>query len=100
MPTLNTAPRRLPTEGHTQTRPQRQRSPGPNPRRLPQRLGLAAPPGHPIRKPPHGRPQEAEKGAHPRPGDHVFGDLSGRWGGFAEYVCAPSVAPHGMRGKT
>ncbi len=21
-------------------------------------------------------------------GDHVYGDLSGRWGGFAEYVCA------------
>ena len=28
-------------------------------------------------------------------GDDVFGDLSGRWGGFAEYVCAPetSLAP-------
>ena len=24
-----------------------------------------------------------------RPGDDVFGDLSGRWGGLAEYVCAP-----------
>ncbi len=23
-----------------------------------------------------------------RPGDEVFGDLSGRWGGFAQYVCA------------
>lgn len=23
-----------------------------------------------------------------RPGDQVFGDLSGRWGGLAEYVCA------------
>jgi NADPH:quinone reductase-like Zn-dependent oxidoreductase len=23
-----------------------------------------------------------------RPGDEVFADLSGRWGGFAEYVCA------------
>ena len=23
-----------------------------------------------------------------RVGDEVFGDLSGRWGGFAEYVCA------------
>ena len=23
-----------------------------------------------------------------RPGDEVFGDLSGNWGGFAEYVCA------------
>ena len=22
-------------------------------------------------------------------GDDVYGDLSGRWGGFAEYVCAP-----------
>ena len=22
-------------------------------------------------------------------GDEVYGDLSGRWGGFAEYVCAP-----------
>ncbi len=27
-----------------------------------------------------------------RPGDEVFGDLSGRWGGFAEYVCAPESA--------
>ena len=27
-----------------------------------------------------------------RPGDEVFGDLSGRWGGFAEYVCAPEEA--------
>jgi NADPH:quinone reductase-like Zn-dependent oxidoreductase len=27
-----------------------------------------------------------------RPGDEVFGDLSGRWGGFAEYVCAPENA--------
>lgn len=25
-------------------------------------------------------------------GDDVFGDLSGRWGGFAEYVCAPETA--------
>ena len=25
---------------------------------------------------------------HFRPGDEVFGDLSGEWGGFAEYVCA------------
>jgi NADPH:quinone reductase-like Zn-dependent oxidoreductase len=24
-----------------------------------------------------------------KPGDEVFGDLSGQWGGFAEYVCAP-----------
>src|SRR5258705_13386248 len=24
-----------------------------------------------------------------QPGDEVFGDLSGHWGGFAEYVCAP-----------
>ena len=35
-----------------------------------------------------------------RPGDEVFGDLSGRWGGFAEYVCAPPSAlvlkPPGM----
>lgn len=23
-----------------------------------------------------------------KPGDEVFGDLSGRWGGFAQYVCA------------
>lgn len=22
------------------------------------------------------------------PGDHVYGDISGRWGGFAEFVCA------------
>lgn len=33
-------------------------------------------------------------------GDEVFGDLSGRWGGFAEYVCAPETAlalkPPGM----
>ena len=27
-----------------------------------------------------------------RPGDEVFGDLSGRWGGFAEYVCARESA--------
>lgn len=27
-----------------------------------------------------------------QPGDDVFGDLSGRWGGFAEYVCAPENA--------
>jgi NADPH:quinone reductase-like Zn-dependent oxidoreductase len=25
-------------------------------------------------------------------GHDVFGDLSGRWGGFAEYVCAPETA--------
>ena len=25
-------------------------------------------------------------------GDEVYGDLSGRWGGFAEYVCAPEKA--------
>ncbi|MBC7826858.1 MAG: NAD(P)-dependent alcohol dehydrogenase [Chitinophagaceae bacterium] len=25
-------------------------------------------------------------------GDDVYGDLSGRWGGFAEYVCAPENA--------
>src|SRR4249920_1018791 len=25
-------------------------------------------------------------------GDDVYGDLSGRWGGFAEYVCAPEKA--------
>jgi len=27
-----------------------------------------------------------------RPGDEVFGDLTGRWGGFAEYACAPEGA--------
>ena len=27
-----------------------------------------------------------------RPGDEVFGDLSGTWGGFAEYVCAREKA--------
>lgn len=27
-----------------------------------------------------------------RPGDEVFGDLSGDWGGFAEYVCAREKA--------
>ena len=27
-----------------------------------------------------------------QPGDEVFGDLSGRWGGFAEYVCAGEEA--------
>jgi len=35
-----------------------------------------------------------------RPGDGVFGDLSGSWGGFAEYVCAREDAvvriPTGM----
>ena len=25
-------------------------------------------------------------------GDEVYGDLSGRWGGFAEYTCAPEKA--------
>lgn len=27
-----------------------------------------------------------------RPGHEVYGDLSGKWGGFAEYVCAPENA--------
>ncbi|MFC0774746.1 NAD(P)-dependent alcohol dehydrogenase [Terrimonas alba] len=27
-----------------------------------------------------------------KPGDGVYGDLSGQWGGFAEYVCAPEKA--------
>jgi NADPH:quinone reductase-like Zn-dependent oxidoreductase len=27
-----------------------------------------------------------------QPGDEVYGDLSGRWGGFAEYVCAREKA--------
>lgn len=27
-----------------------------------------------------------------KPGDEVYGDLSGTWGGFAEYVCAPEHA--------
>jgi NADPH:quinone reductase-like Zn-dependent oxidoreductase len=35
-----------------------------------------------------------------KPGDDVYGDLSGRWGGFAEYVCAPEkdliAKPAGM----
>lgn len=35
-----------------------------------------------------------------QPGDEVFGDLSGRWGGFAQYVCAREDAlalkPAGM----
>lgn len=35
-----------------------------------------------------------------KPGDEVYGDLSGRWGGFAEYVCAREKAlalkPAGM----
>lgn len=35
-----------------------------------------------------------------QPGDEVYGDLSGRWGGFAEYVCAGENAlvlkPAGM----
>jgi NADPH:quinone reductase-like Zn-dependent oxidoreductase len=35
-----------------------------------------------------------------KPGDEVFGDLSGRWGGFAEYVCAREneleLKPSGM----
>ena len=26
---------------------------------------------------------------HLKPGDEVYGDLSGQWGGFAEFVCAP-----------
>jgi NADPH:quinone reductase-like Zn-dependent oxidoreductase len=35
-----------------------------------------------------------------QPGDEVYGDLSGRWGGFAEYVCAGenelALKPAGM----
>ena len=35
-----------------------------------------------------------------QPGDEVYGDLSGQWGGFAEYVCAPekslALKPAGM----
>ena len=35
-----------------------------------------------------------------KPGDEVYGDLSGQWGGFAEYICAPEKAlalkPAGM----
>ena len=35
-----------------------------------------------------------------QPGDEVYGDLSGKWGGMAEYVCAPEKAlalkPAGM----
>lgn len=35
-----------------------------------------------------------------KPGDEVFGDLSGEWGGFAEYVCADenkvALKPPGM----
>ena len=35
-----------------------------------------------------------------KPGDEVFGDLSGEWGGFAEYVCADekklALKPAGM----
>ncbi|HMK03462.1 MAG TPA: NAD(P)-dependent alcohol dehydrogenase [Ferruginibacter sp.] len=27
-----------------------------------------------------------------KPGDEVYGDLSGQWGGFAEYTCAPEKA--------
>ena len=27
-----------------------------------------------------------------KPGDQVYGDLSNRWGGFAEYVCAPETS--------
>lgn len=27
-----------------------------------------------------------------QPGDEVYGDLSGRWGGFAQFVCAPENA--------
>ena len=35
-----------------------------------------------------------------KPGDNVYGDLSGRWGGFAGYTCAPekslALKPAGM----
>lgn len=40
-----------------------------------------------------GRIEAVGKQVHKlRPGDEVFGDLSGRWGGFAEYVCAHEKA--------
>jgi NADPH:quinone reductase-like Zn-dependent oxidoreductase len=36
-----------------------------------------------------GRVEEVGKNVKKfQPGDEVYGDLSGRWGGFAEYVCA------------
>jgi NADPH:quinone reductase-like Zn-dependent oxidoreductase len=48
-----------------------------------------------------GRVESVGRGARRfRPGDEVFGDLSGDWGGFAEYVCAREDAlarkPPGM----
>lgn len=48
-----------------------------------------------------GRIEEVGKSiVHFQPGDEVFGDLSGDWGGFAEYVCARENAlmlkPAGM----
>lgn len=40
-----------------------------------------------------GRIEAVGKNIHQfRTGDEVFGDLSGRWGGFAEYVCARESA--------
>jgi len=37
-----------------------------------------------------GRVEAVGKGAEKlRPGDEVFGDILGRWGGLAEYACAP-----------
>nr|MDQ5873686.1 NAD(P)-dependent alcohol dehydrogenase [Acidobacteriota bacterium] len=48
-----------------------------------------------------GRVEAVGRNAHQfQPGDDVFGDLSGTWGGFAEYVCARESAlarkPPGM----
>ena len=48
-----------------------------------------------------GRVEAVGKNVHRfKTGDEVYGDLSGRWGGFAEYTCAPETAlalkPAGM----
>lgn len=59
-------------------------------------FGLLKPKKHILGSDVAGRVEAVGKRVHRfQPGDQVFGDLSGRWGGFAEYVCAPerSLAP-------
>lgn len=51
--------------------------------------GLSKPKRHIIGSDIAGQIESVGKGVKKfKPGDEVYGDLSGKWGGFAEYVCA------------